>query len=62
MNEYQEELVRSKLQELLVHIGMLNNDAQWPMLDLYAGMCTYLEVGHVDQDELDRTYAPGTAL
>ena len=57
MNEYQEDLFVAKTQELLVHLGMLNNDAQWPALDLYAAMCTYLEL-----ERMNSEYAPGTIL
>jgi hypothetical protein len=57
MNQYQEDLFVAKTQELLVHLGMLNNDAQWPALDLYAAMCTYLEL-----ERMELVDVPGTAL
>lgn len=44
MNEYQEDLFVAKVQELLVHLGQVNNDAQWSPLELYASMCEYLEI------------------
>jgi hypothetical protein len=42
MNEHQEDLFVAKTQELLVHLGVVNNDAQWAPLELYAVMCDYL--------------------
>lgn len=43
MNEYQQDLFVSKTQELLVHMGIMNNDAQWSALDLFSVMTVYLE-------------------
>ena len=42
MNEYQEDLFVAKTQELLVRLGVVNNDAQWSPLELYVAMCGYL--------------------
>lgn len=42
MNEYQEDLFVAKTQELLVRLGVVNNDAQWSALELYVAMCDYL--------------------
>ena len=49
MNEYQEDLFVAKVQETLVKLGFINNDAQWSPLELYAAMCDFTEGKHEAQ-------------